>query len=401
MVFNIGNTLILLHRAQSIVRHDIYLNGEFSSYIAYRLALVMGLNEDLCVKALVCSLLQNYSSDYTDVDSKKSDSGSFSKRVILSDCSVFKAFTTPTSYKDCDFQKLIKFNLTKEELIISSILKISNLFCEFLQKTYTFRKLEFERMDAIHKIDFKKFKSNIIIDFFYPGLVNGLERLIQLDDFWFYFREDYIEGMIRTMNFSNVLPVMNDEHTLNLARLLSTIVDMKSPLTYQHSIKVGELSSFIGKQMHLDKKTCNRLHLAGLLHDIGKINVRDCILNKNGKLSSDEYRRIQAHATDTRGILRSIIIDSNVVAWAAEHHERLDGSGYPMHKTGEQLTLQSRIMAIADVFQALCQKRSYRDGVHIQDVLKIIRSECIQNKLCVKTFAVFEECAEQCYEIAK
>ena len=164
---------------------------------------------------------------------------------------------------------------------------------------------------------------------------------------------------------------------------------------------MGELARFIGKKLHLDKKTCNRLHLAGLLHDIGKINTEDAILNKCGKLTPSEYRKIQAHATDTRGILRSIIIDANVVAWAAEHHERLDGSGYPMKKTGEQLTLQSRILAIADVFQALCQKRSYRDKLNLDEVLKIIRSECAQNKLCAKTFAAFEENAEKCYNIAK
>jgi len=401
MIFNIGNTLILLHRAHRIVRENTLLNGEYSAYIAYRLSLIMGLDEDFCAKSLVCSLLQNYSSSAKKHTCRETKHDRSPERIKLSDCSVFQEISIPARYREYGFQELKKLNITRQELLMSSILKISDLFNNFLQETGFLADLAKDRMLAIQHFDFKDFKERVDDEDFYPGLVTELERLTQMDDFWFYLRDDYIEGMIRTMNFNNVLPAMNDEHALSLARLLSTIVDMKSPLTYQHSIKVGELARFIGKKLHLDKKTCNRLHLAGLLHDIGKINTEDAILNKCGKLTPSEYRKIQAHATDTRGILRSIIIDANVVAWAAEHHERLDGSGYPMKKTGEQLTLQSRILAIADVFQALCQKRSYRDKLNLDEVLKIIRSECAQNKLCAKTFAAFEENAEKCYNIAK
>ncbi|UBN52381.1 HD-GYP domain-containing protein [Pantoea agglomerans] len=401
MIFNIGNTLILLHRAHRIVRENTLLNGEYSAYIAYRLSLIMGLDEDFCAKSLVCSLLQNYSSSAKKHICSETKHDRSPERIKLSDCSVFQEISIPARYREYSFQELTKLNITRQELLMSSILKISDLFNNILQETGFLADLAKDRMLAIQHFDFKYFKERLDDEDFYPGLVTELERLTQMDDFWFYLRDDYIEGMIRTMNFNNVLPAMNDEHALSLARLLSTIVDMKSPLTYQHSIKVGELARFIGKKLHLDKKTCNRLHLAGLLHDIGKINTEDAILNKCGKLTPSEYRKIQAHATDTRGILRSIIIDANVVAWAAEHHERLDGSGYPMKKTGEQLTLQSRILAIADVFQALCQKRSYRDKLNLDEVLKIIRSECAQNKLCAKTFAAFEENAEKCYNIAK
>ncbi len=401
MIFNIGNTLILLYRAHRLVREKNLINGEYSAYIAYRLSLIMGLDENFCAKSLVCSLLQNYSSSAKNYNGREMNLDHAPRRIKLSDCSVFQEISIPARYREYSFAELKKLNITTHELLMSSILKISHLFNNFLQETGFLAALEKDRMLAIQSFDFENFKNRVVSEDFHPGLLTELERLSQMDDFWFYLRDDYIEGMIRTMNFNNVLPAMNDEHALSLARLLSTIVDMKSPLTYQHSIKVGELACFIGKKMHLDKKTCTRLHLAGLLHDIGKINVEDAILNKCGKLTPSEYRKIQAHATDTRGILRSIIIDANVVAWAAEHHERLDGQGYPMKKTGEQLTLPSRILAIADVFQALCQKRSYRDKLNLEEVLKIIRSECDQNKLCSRTFAVFEENAEQCYEIAK
>ncbi|EOC1288356.1 HD domain-containing protein [Cronobacter muytjensii] len=405
MVFNIGNTLIFLCRTKERFRNNLIFNGVYASYIAYRLSLMMEKSNAFCLRALICGLLQGYTTPARDnkkAQDEENPSLNNIQRVELSDCSVFESFSTPTRYRFYDYDLLKALAISQEDILISSVLKISNDFDLFLHKSRLYEKLENERSSALQASSlFDEFAISTRPERFYPGLMDELRKLTELDDFWFYLRADYIEGMIRTINFDKSLPVMNDEHTLSLARLLSTIVDMKNPLTYHHSLKVGELASFIGKKMYLDERTCNRLYLAGLLHDLGKINTADGILNKCGKLTPGEYRTIQRHVTDTRGILRSIIIDESVVDWAAEHHERIDGSGYPMKKRGEQLSLPSRIMAIADIFQALCQKRTYREALPLDKVLSIIRTECANGKICSRTFSVFEENAKECYEIAK
>ncbi|ALX77980.1 HD-GYP domain-containing protein [Cronobacter malonaticus] len=406
MVFNIGNTLIFLCRTKERFRNNLIFNGVYASYIAYRLSLMMMQSNAFCLRALICGLLQGYTTPAKDNKKAHGEAEitplNIAQRVELSDCSVFESFSTPTRYRFYDYGNLKALDISQEDVLISSVLKISNDFDLFLHRARLYERLESERGSALQaSSSFDEFAITTRAEKFYPGLMDELRKLTELDDFWFYLRADYIEGMIRTINFDKSLPVMNDEHTLSLARLLSTIVDMKNPLTYHHSLKVGELASFIGKKMYLDERTCNRLYLAGLLHDLGKINTADGILNKRGKLTPGEYRTIQRHVTDTRGILRSIIIDENVVDWAAEHHERIDGSGYPMKKRGEQLSLPSRIMAIADIFQALCQKRTYREALPLDKVLSIIRTECANGKICSRTFSVFEENAKECYEIAK
>jgi putative nucleotidyltransferase with HDIG domain len=161
---------------------------------------------------------------------------------------------------------------------------------------------------------------------------------------------------------------------MELARLFCQIVDFKSPFTAAHSSGVAACAGTLGRLSGLSEATSNQLMTAGYLHDIGKLSVPLEILEKPGVLNEQEVAVIRHHSYQTFKILRRIGLDETIRNWSAYHHERLDGSGYPFHVDASQLTPGCRIMAVADVFTALVEKRPYRSGLTRQKAIPILQS---------------------------
>lgn len=145
-------------------------------------------------------------------------------------------------------------------------------------------------------------------------------------------------------------------------RTLSAVVDAKHPLTAGHSERVTELSTMIAKKMNLPEKTIKALKLAALMHDIGKIGIEDKILLKDGKFTAEEKKIMETHTVKTKEILDNFYFPKvleDVPIIASSHHEMIDGKGYPNGLKGEEIHIAARIMAVADVFDALTDKREY------------------------------------------
>jgi putative nucleotidyltransferase with HDIG domain len=175
---------------------------------------------------------------------------------------------------------------------------------------------------------------------------------------------------------SNVSLLEELEH-LNWGTLkaLARTVDAKSPWTAGHSERVADLAVKIGEEMGLDAGDLANLHRAALLHDIGKIGVPSSILDKPGRLTEEEYERIKKHPTLGAQILEPISAYAEVVDLVRQHHERLDGSGYPGGLTGIETTQGARILGVADTFDAMTSERPYRKGMEVDKSLEIIKSE--------------------------
>jgi len=130
-----------------------------------------------------------------------------------------------------------------------------------------------------------------------------------------------------------------------------------------HSERVSTISRLIGEAMNLDYGTVKEIETAGLLHDIGKIAVDDDILNKEGRLTDDEYNRIKKHPESSYQILKSINAYAGLAEDVLSHHERWDGKGYPRHLKGEEISLIARIICIADAYEAMTADRAYRSAM--------------------------------------
>ena len=161
----------------------------------------------------------------------------------------------------------------------------------------------------------------------------------------------------------------------SLCRAFAHVIDAKSPFTFNHSVGVAEAAVKIAQGMALAEPTIQLVRRAALLHDIGKLSVSNAILEKPGKLNEEEWRIMRLHPVYTRVVLKAISGFENLAFVAAAHHERLDGTGYPDRMRGDQLPLTARIIAVADVYQALAEKRPYREALPHEVVMNIIDKE--------------------------
>ncbi|MBQ8848419.1 MAG: HD domain-containing protein [Candidatus Gastranaerophilales bacterium] len=156
---------------------------------------------------------------------------------------------------------------------------------------------------------------------------------------------------------------------------LSASIDARDKITSGHSKRVTQYAELICDKCHLSDNEKEIIKNASLLHDIGKIGIKDSVLQKEGKLTPEEYEHIKEHVRFTYNILGKVFISKNfkdVAKIAASHHERYDGTGYHKGLKGDEIPLGGRILAICDVFDAITSKRHYRDKMEIKDALQIM-----------------------------
>ena len=156
---------------------------------------------------------------------------------------------------------------------------------------------------------------------------------------------------------------------------LAASIDARDKITAGHSTRVRMYSSLIAEQFNLSKGEMDIIQKAAAVHDIGKIGIRDSVLQKEGKLTPEEYKHIQEHVEITHNILEKIHMSDDfkmITEIACSHHEKYDGSGYYRHLKGEEIPFGGRILAVADVFDAITSKRHYRDKMPIQKVIAIL-----------------------------
>lgn len=161
---------------------------------------------------------------------------------------------------------------------------------------------------------------------------------------------------------------------MSLSTIFADLVDYKSPFTSRHSIGIAEKAMKMGHYYKFPEKECQELYIAGALHDIGKLLVEKDLLEKPGKLTSDEFTTIQNHAIGTYILLKDIKGLETITDIAARHHEKLNGNGYPFGLTAKDLDKKQRLMACIDIYQALVEERPYKKGLDHNQAMNILRN---------------------------
>ena len=165
----------------------------------------------------------------------------------------------------------------------------------------------------------------------------------------------------------------SDEEIHSFARMFAKIIDYKSEFTQTHSLSVADKAEQMANYYGFDQEKTTRFYLAGALHDIGKLLISNDILEKPGKLTADEFSTMKDHASATRYVLRLVKGIPDVVKWASNHHEKLNGKGYPRGLTADELSFEERLMACIDIYQALTEKRPYKDGMPHEKAIAILQ----------------------------
>lgn len=166
-----------------------------------------------------------------------------------------------------------------------------------------------------------------------------------------------------------------------LAVILAKVIDRKSPFTLRHSQGVAAIASRLAEALGFSPEECRQMEIAGLLHDLGKLSIPDEILEKSSSLTPQEMLIIKQHTFYTYYMLGKIEAFSNIKEWAAFHHEKLNGKGYPFALNASNLSLGARIMAVSDVYQALSEERPYRKAMNWKSAFEIIDKMAAEGSL--------------------
>lgn len=195
----------------------------------------------------------------------------------------------------------------------------------------------------------------------------------------------FIEAAVKSINQMKIIKDINEELVKSKEKLekaylesietLRFTVEAKDNYTRGHSDRVSEYSVLIGKKLGLEPKDIETLKIGGLFHDIGKIGISDTILLKNGKLTDSEYAEIKNHPIIGKNILSNAEIFQDIIPIVLYHHERYDGKGYPFGLSDKDIPLLARIVAVADAFDAMTSKRSYRNELSLDYVTEEIKTK--------------------------
>ncbi len=215
---------------------------------------------------------------------------------------------------------------------------------------------------------------------FDPDLVRIVQRWKDDQSWWALLSGDVTAAVVAAEPSDRVMNV--DEAGLDsVCRAFADIIDAKSPYTFNHSTRVADVAREVARHCGLDDAEQRRIYRAGLLHDIGKLGVSNTILDKEGKLTPDEWESMKLHPRYTLEILQRVSAFSGFAGTASTHHEKLDGSGYPWQMKGSMLDLPSRILTVSDIFDALTSDRPYRKGMNEMKVTAVLNEERGE-KLC-------------------
>lgn len=243
-----------------------------------------------------------------------------------------------------------------------------------------------DRIDILYQIENPTFRqldsivnalSGLSGTLFCPAIVDTFRICSCKEAFWLELEHQTLPNILN-LSLQNKKPIaLNLQVLEGLALTFSKVIDYRNHFTASHSQGVAIIAYTIAKHMGFSEEKSLQLKIAGYLHDIGKVAVNTEILEKKTPLTEEELVEIRAHSYFTNIILRELHSLQDITKWASEHHEKHNGTGYPNKLIGSELSLESDILAYADIFTALSEERPYRRALDREALLKVLRDELL------------------------
>ncbi len=205
-----------------------------------------------------------------------------------------------------------------------------------------------------------------------PELVDTLIDISEKDYIWLDLLDRSPVNMLSDILCSFDILVLEIDDIIDISRIFSHIIDFRSRYTACHSAGVAKTAEKLALLFNFSPIERKMILIAGYLHDLGKLAIDDAILEKPSKLSNEEFAKIRSHTYYTYQLLKSINRFETINKWASFHHEKINGKGYPFHICGDNLSLGSRIMAVADIFTAITEDRPYRKGMNEKQAAQVL-----------------------------
>ncbi|WP_026888964.1 HD-GYP domain-containing protein [Clostridium beijerinckii] len=382
MLFRLNEFLMAVSFALDFVEMDILgmasNHGKRTAYISISIAKEMGLSsEELHDVAALAMLHDNGLSEYSlhEKLATKELKNAALLEGVKEHCTIgesnIKNYPLLTNVKN-----IIKyhherydgtgfFNLRGEEIpLMSQIIAIADA----LEKSFD---LQNNNRDMQNKVcEFVRHQENVS---FSPRIVKAFFKVAEDEEFWENLKNNYI-----SIELEKEIPKysleLSFEEIHSITNVLSKIIDSKSSYTQRHSQGLSEKAAIMSDFYNLEQEEKMKLIIAADLHDIGKLAVPNDVLDKPDKLSDEEFKIIMKHPEYTRLALQEIKGFEDITEWASNHHEKLNGRGYPLGMMDKEIDFNSRLMGCLDIYQALTEERPYRKGLSHEKAMEILKS---------------------------
>lgn len=359
-------------------KHNYLNHSKRTTYIALKLGEHFNLSEITMQKLYITALLHDIGAANSLKESHISNTFVIEHckkgSEIIKDFPVYSNISPLILFHHENFDGSGAMGLKGDEIpFVSQLIRLSDL----VELLYSEKSPSHVQKNSI--IEWVKSNSNSI---FSQELVDGFLYIAEVDIFWFD-----IEN-ISFMDFilDNISPKLGISLDLfqfeKIAYILASIIDNKSAFTAKHSRGIADLAYMVSKHVGYSDEKCLQMKIAGLLHDIGKLAIPNSILDKNGSLTEDEFSIIKSHVYFTKVILDRIEDIREISDWASNHHEKLNGNGYPRKLDAPKLSEECRIMCVCDIYQALTEDRPYRSGLNSHRALAILDGMIDDGLIC-------------------
>lgn len=399
---DLNQVILALADALDLVGVDETAHGKRVGYMAFMCGIAQGLDQAGCERLFNLGLLHDIgvssSREHTHLVTEMQWEGAQDHAGegarLLRGFGPFADFAAAIHYHHTEWQELCRLAQLPQQVRLDAnliflvdrldALAASHYGKDLLEHTATI-------LDAIDGLGGSLFA---------PELVALLHDAAASDAFWMTLEPPHLERFITDLQRCNGTWHLDAAQMRQLAGIFAHVVDAKSPFTVSHSDGVAALARHLAGLAGLEPATQDKIELAGLLHDIGKLRIPDEILEKPGPLSDKEKRIMHRHSFETYQVLRHIDGLADIALWAAYHHETTDGLGYPFRRGGNELSIEARIIAVADIFQALAQERPYRHPMATRQIVEHLQHLAAAGKLDSDIVALATNDATACHHAA-
>jgi putative nucleotidyltransferase with HDIG domain len=368
-------------------KHKFLNHSKRTSYVSVNLAKIISKDVSFIQKVFISSGLHDIGtcSNFDECHM----SSNFILQHSLKGCSLLKKLPLDSDIADIikyhheNFNGAGYFNLKGDDIpLISQIIHLADTF----ELLYDETKPNYIQRNTIK--DWIKSKTGTL---FSPYIVDAFMDVQSKEYFWWDVENlGFMPAILEDIRPDGSAPV-SLQHLKGIAEVFADIIDTKSPSTFKHSTNLSKILGLTSDYLSFNEEKRMSLEIAALLHDIGKLAIPNSILNKSQSLNSIEFTIIKSHPYYTRAVLSEIDGFQEITNWASNHHEKLNGSGYPMGLKEAHLTLEEKLMTVCDIYEALSSDRPYKKGMEKGKVFKILDSLVYKQHICARAVSILKE----------